>query len=819
MSRGLPPESRGIDEVAWTLRMARDERRKGCVLLIGAGCSVTAGIPAAAGIVAAIRKQYRPFYDRAREKTYPLVMAQLAAGERRDLIARYVDEAKVNWAHVCIAQLMKEGFVNRILTTNFDPLVVRACALVGHFPAVYDFAASQIFRAGDIPHDAVVYLHGQRSGFVLMNTSHEVEQHAERLKPVFDEAGQGRVWIVVGYSGESDPVFERLAEFRRFDNRLYWVGYGDGDPPRHVSERLLVDNRDAFYVSGFDADSFFLKLAQALGCFPPDFIGKPFSYLAQLMETLSTSEDTQQGARRGPEFMSRAKDMIREAVEQYETGVTAETGRQAKDLLLAGRYDEIERMEPEEGELTPEIAASMAWARVLEGNELADAAVMKSGTDADQKFAEAYEAYEAALRIEPDLYDALRNWAITLVDQAKTKQGQEADRLFAAAYEKYEAALALDADDADPLRNWANALADQARTKHGPKADTLFADAYEKYEAARALDPDDADTQRYWADALGDQAKTKRGAEADRLFAAAHVKYEAALALNPYDTLKLRNVAITLADQAKTKQGEEADRLFDAAYEKYKAALVVNPEDADSLRSWANALADQAKTKQESEADRIFAAAYEKHEAALALGPVDPAGLGNWAGAIVDQAKMKEGAEADSLFAAAYEKYEAALALDADDADRLRYWADALADQAKMKEGAEADSLFAAAYEKYEAALVLEPDDSDALGNWGLALLDQGGTKLGDEAVELFREGDRRFQSAEASRPGSAAYNLVCSSALLGRPDEARRWLEASIAFAVLPPAEELEHDADLDSVRDESWFRDLVAASAGTQD
>ena len=63
---------------------------------------------------------------------------------QRDLIAREVDAAKINWGHVAIAQLMASGYVDRVLTTNFDPLVVRACALSGIYPAVYDFAASHV---------------------------------------------------------------------------------------------------------------------------------------------------------------------------------------------------------------------------------------------------------------------------------------------------------------------------------------------------------------------------------------------------------------------------------------------------------------------------------------------------------------------------------------------------------------------------------------------------------------------------------------------------------------------------------------------------
>lgn len=119
---------RSIDDLVETVRKAK-ERDKKCSLLIGAGCSAKANIPTAAGFVDIIKDDKNGWpeaYKRAREpKHYPQCMEQLGLSERRDLIAGYVDNAKINWAHIAIAQLMKHGYVDRVLTTNFDPLVVR----------------------------------------------------------------------------------------------------------------------------------------------------------------------------------------------------------------------------------------------------------------------------------------------------------------------------------------------------------------------------------------------------------------------------------------------------------------------------------------------------------------------------------------------------------------------------------------------------------------------------------------------------------------------------------------------------------------------
>src|ERR1700681_2272493 len=163
-----------IKDIAEKLENAKEARRtrpdRGASLLIGAGCSLTAGIPLASGFVSEIERRFKSAYQRADEKTYAACMAELASGEQQDLIGGFVDQAKINWAHIAIAVLIKEGYVDRVLTTNFDPLIVRTCALLGVFPAVYDFAMSQLYRPEAISGQAVFHLHGQRSGFVQLNT-------------------------------------------------------------------------------------------------------------------------------------------------------------------------------------------------------------------------------------------------------------------------------------------------------------------------------------------------------------------------------------------------------------------------------------------------------------------------------------------------------------------------------------------------------------------------------------------------------------------------------------------------------------------------
>ena len=183
---------RTIEDIAEALGPHGAAPRR-CSVLLGAGCSISAGIPSASDIVRHIRVKFPAAYARAASHDYPDCMAALERGVRRDLIGAYIDKAQIDWAHIALAQLISGDYVDRVLTTNFDPLISRACALVNRFPAVYDFAASHIFNPDQVSEKAIFHLHGQRDGFVLLNTRSEVTKHRHHIKPVFDDAHKGRV--------------------------------------------------------------------------------------------------------------------------------------------------------------------------------------------------------------------------------------------------------------------------------------------------------------------------------------------------------------------------------------------------------------------------------------------------------------------------------------------------------------------------------------------------------------------------------------------------------------------------------------------------
>ena len=608
---------REIEDIVETLKNAK-ERGKKCSVLIGAGCSVTAGIPTARGFVNIIKEKYPRDYARADEKTYPKCMAQLSVDEQRSLIVEYVDKAKVNWGHIALAQLMKAGFVDRVLTTNFDPLIMRACSLVGLYPATYDLAVSQHFEPDKVPDRAIFHLHGQRTGFILLNSEKVLKEHADKLAPIFEDAGRGRVWLVVGYSGESDPVFSHLANVDRFDNRLYWIGYNDSEPATHVREQLLKDNKYAFYTTGFDADSFFVTLAQMLGCFPPEFVSKPFTYLGTLFDQMTAY--TLPKTEAPVDALRNAHIVVQEAIEKIES--LRSDALQASSDLLGGDYEKVVGLEAKYGNLWKrEVDEPVAWAYIGKGNVLYNEAKIKSGVEKEELYKQAREKYEAALKIIPGSYQALNNLGNALSALAKMKAGQEADELYRQANEKYKAALEIEPEFYQALNNWGNALSAQARVKQGAEADELYRQASEQYEAALKIEPGIHQAFHNWGNALSAQARIKRDVEADELYKQAYEKYEAALKVDPDFYQVFNNWGNALSAQAKMKSEAEADELYRQASEKYEAALKIKPDYHEAFNDWGSELESWARTKTGAAADELFRQAGEKYVEAVKVMP------------------------------------------------------------------------------------------------------------------------------------------------------------------------------------------------------
>ena len=591
----MPIKERTIGDIATALINAKKHGMQSTVFL-GAGCSVTAGIPLASGIVNRIKTGFPDRYEQAPEpKNYQNVMGEMDSGPRHELVAELVNDAKLNWAHIMLGLLVEQGYVGRILTTNFDNLAARALSLYGVFPAVYDLAASQDFTSDLVPVRSIFHLHGQADGFVQCHDKNEVNRQAHSTEVVFGDSSVRRPWIVIGYSGENDPMFTNLTNIKKFEYGLYWVGYKNNDPSAEVGTSLLDKDdaekkKQAYLVRGYDADGFFIDLCRKLDLKIPSFIENPFLHMTKVIEGFTTFP-----TEKGHDFREEPLSWLKDGESCFIIGTdvcpkverkqaTRDNEKQARTLLFQGKYDEvISRRPTNEADWTVGLRDIVAGAYMGKGNTITDLAKTKFGEEADRLFLQAGEMYAEALRIKSDDHKALNNWGHALLDQTRTKSGEEAGKLLLKAREKFAKALMIKSDDHYAMNNWGIALSEQAKMSSGEEADRLFLQAGEKFAEALRIKPDKYEAINNWGLSLYEMAITKSGEEADRFILQACEKFNEALRINPDLHGAWNNLGIIFIYLAKTKTGEEADNLFLQATEKLVEALRINPDNPDAL--------------------------------------------------------------------------------------------------------------------------------------------------------------------------------------------------------------------------------------------
>ena len=457
------------------------ERGISVALLLGAGVSVSAGIPTAKGFIEIIKEKYPEKSKSVTKETYPAYMDALSLSQRKDLIGKYIDEAKLNVAHLYLSSLVNKKYVKKILTTNFDSLVVKSLALCGIFPAVYDFAASQVFVPGQLAEKSVLHLHGQRDGFVLLNTDDEVKSHTKKLSKIFQEIARDTMWLVVGYSGENDPVFERLAEIDAYQNSLFWVGYNDDEPSDDVLNRILPLNKHGHWVKGYDADTFFQALAKELGLDWPTMIQNPFTYLKKSFDNFAefpkidgVDIDPTPEIRKRIEIAIRGFENGEGFAEIKEAGKEniqeEELVREIRNIYMNDDFEQIDKhydivMSSDDDEAIHYLAGSyVSW-----GSNILNLAIESSLSNSIQMLELSIEKFNKAVAIYPDLYPVYNNWGIALIELAKRKDGQEAKNLLIDAIEKLNKAKDLNPENDEIYVLWGSALLYLARFEKGNK--------------------------------------------------------------------------------------------------------------------------------------------------------------------------------------------------------------------------------------------------------------------------------------------------------------------------------------------------------------
>ena len=267
---------------------------------------------------------------------------------------------------------------------------------------------------------AIYHLHGQHTGFLLLNTRKLLEDQAKRIEPALKEATEGRTVIVCGYSGENDPLVDRISRQDVYPHGLIWVCHDGKDPCPQVMK--VLGKIEDCHIAASCPRPLVTHLGEcarsaALSVPDPDFracdrarSNRPYGDLSET----------------GFDLLQHARALL-EAAEDGQDESGAGRGNIA-ELMAQEKYNEIlSRYGRATGDLDKSGRDLVAWSAIMKGIDLANQAKAKEGDDADLLFGEAIEQYASALAINSDKFEALNNWGVVLADQSKLKRGRRAE--------------------------------------------------------------------------------------------------------------------------------------------------------------------------------------------------------------------------------------------------------------------------------------------------------------------------------------------------------------------------------------------------------
>jgi tetratricopeptide (TPR) repeat protein len=499
-----------IEYLAYLLNKAHKEKgREKAIVFLGAGTSVSAGIPLTNVIVRHIKKKCRenPIikeFTKKGEDDYYKLMGALTADERRDLFHFYVTRkrVKLNITNIYLAQLLKLGYVDYIVTVNFDDLILRACTLYNFLPPVYDISNIKTITTTDIRKNSVIYLHGQYFGQWLLNNPDELQKVEDEVLRLFNAIKTRRTWIIVGYSG-NDGIFDKIKSLGSFSSELFWVKKKlDEKYDEKVINFLQTENLNANKIEGYYADSFFLKLYTELSKLDedlkaPEIISKPFTFVKSVLQSINEIKENDELNDNVKKMLRNCNERIDKAIAVYENEGTEENLKQRIfDAILKQDFnrDEILSFENEVSQKNYQnVVEQLSWYYNDWGNTLLDLARVKND---EVLFKESFEKYQKASELYHKNSHIFFNWGNALLDLARIKNDEV---LYRESFEKYKRATEVNIHDADAFYNWGSALLDLAKKEND---EVLFMDSFEKFKKASKLDPENANIYINWGSAL-----------------------------------------------------------------------------------------------------------------------------------------------------------------------------------------------------------------------------------------------------------------------------------------------------------------------------
>ncbi|RYY78764.1 MAG: hypothetical protein EOO69_09240 [Moraxellaceae bacterium] len=599
-----------VKDIAATLRDSK-KNNVPVVVFTGAGCSKSAGIPLAFDLIKAINKKFKnnlKDLTEEQKKDYGECMAKLVPHEQKILLKKYIENAKINWAHIALASLLKNGYISKVLTFNFDNILVRACSLDNFYPSVYDLKILDQDYFSAIPNKSIIHLHGQWSGFELANGNKDTEQQAEKLKNYIKDTLNSGPSVFIGYSGNADPFFRLVQENFIGQHRLFWIDYSK-QPNLNVSNFININPNHRNFIGEQDADQFLIELATELKCFPTSIFKDPIQHLKGICEYINefplTNKDTQFDLLEDIKMTLKIADQSKPAITNIKLIENLYHGKFDYIIKLA-KYKSIDLNIRQTSKLVA-IAHLEKSIELLNKNNNQYEVFFENAIEIEPKFYQLYGRYaealinlylkseskqeensgsrqylnkgikvfEMAFNIKPDMKDAtiIGNYGISLSILAELEQDEN---FFTQSIKQFKKALAIQSDFTLHICNYGNTLAQFGRLKGD---ENIINEAIEQYKKALIIEPNEPNFLRNYAHALVELYKLKMDKS---IFNQIMQQYKQVIDIQPNDPDIIGEYARALADIGTLNKDK---MLFMQSFEQYEKALIIQPDHVINIRN------------------------------------------------------------------------------------------------------------------------------------------------------------------------------------------------------------------------------------------
>jgi hypothetical protein len=287
-----------VDEFVRSVRVNRNSPH---ALFLGAGSSLSSGVPSAGSCIDEWKRDIfvtnnSTLRDHVAEITLPSVLRRIdnwlkqngywpdededdysyfiekclpIADDRRKFFEPWIRNARPHVGYQLVCLLAEAQVIRSVWTTNFDGLTARACAATSVTPVeVGHDCQERLFRQPSSTELVCVSLHGDYRYDKLKNTDTDLQQQEEQLRKSLADTLKTDSLIVCGYSGRDGSVMAALEEAVTASppiSKIYWCGYSE-EPTDDVAQLIAkakTAGRDAFYVPGADFDDLMARLASS----------------------------------------------------------------------------------------------------------------------------------------------------------------------------------------------------------------------------------------------------------------------------------------------------------------------------------------------------------------------------------------------------------------------------------------------------------------------------------------------------------------------------------------------------------------------------